>query len=180
MDQFNHEFSELTKGHKVFGVIIAIAMILLGIGSFFAPLFSTSIIIWLFIAGIFIYGIFLIYSYTQTQIKNGWTLASGILALILGILMIFSPPLAKADTFAFMIGFMTMMTGVNQVVAASAAKKAGAERTGWLTASGIINIILSFFFIFNPFVMLLAFDIIVAVYLIFGGIALFAATFSSK
>lgn len=94
--------------------------------------------------------------------------------------MIFSPLLAKADTFAFMLGFMTMMTGVNQVVAASVAKKTGAEKTGWLTTSGVINIILSFFFIFAPFVMLLAFDIIVAVYLIFGGVALFAATFSSK
>ncbi|MGL4605920.1 MAG: HdeD family acid-resistance protein [Eubacteriaceae bacterium] len=180
MDPFKHEFSELTKGHKVLGILISIVLVLLGIGCFFAPVFSTGVIIWLFISGIIVYGIFLIYSYAKATVKNGWALASGIISLILGVLLIVSPPLAKADTFAFMIGFLCMMTGVNQIGVASASKKAGAEKTGWLTASGVLNIILSFFFIFNPFIMLLAYDIIVGVYLVFGGITLFAATCSSK
>jgi len=171
--------SSVTKGSKGLGIVVSILMVLLGIGVFFAPQLFLSMMVWLFVIGIMIYGVFLIYEYAKSEIKSGWTLTAGILAVILGFLLIFSPSLAKAETFAFMLAFMTLFTGINQVSASSLMRKQG-EGNGWLTAAGVINIILGFFFLFNPYIMLFTFSIIAGIYLIVGGIALFASTMSSK
>ncbi|PKM59865.1 MAG: hypothetical protein CVU99_11045 [Firmicutes bacterium HGW-Firmicutes-4] len=101
------------------------------------------------------------------------------MAVILGFLLIFAPALSRAETFGFMLAFMTLFTGINQITASSVLKKQGGSRTGWLLTAGIINTLLGFFFLFNPYVMLFAFSIIAGIYLIVGGIALFAATMSS-
>jgi len=176
----NTDLSSVTKGRKGLGIVVSILMVLLGIGVFFAPQFFVSMMIWLFIIGIVIYGVFMIFDYARSEVKNGWNLTAGILAVILGFLLLFSPALAQAETFAFMLAFMTLFTGINQVTAASVLKKQGGESTGWLTAAGVINIILGFFFLFNPYVMLFTFYIVAGIYLIVSGIALFASTMSSK
>lgn len=176
----NNDLNSFTRGHRTMAVIVAIIMVLLGIGIFIAPLFAVELIIWFFIAGLIIYGAFNIIVYVKSNVKNGWSLASGIMSTILGFLLMFSGPLAQADTFAFMLGFLTLTTGINQMTAASTMKSQGGNGTGWLTAAGVINIILALFFIFNPFVMLFAFELIAGVYLVVGGIALFATTLTGK
>lgn len=169
----------VTKGHKGLGIAASIIMVLLGIGVFVAPQFFVNMMIWIFVIGLMIYGVFMIYDYAKSEIKNGWSLTSGIMAVILGFLLVFAPALARAETFGFMLAFMTLFTGINQITASSVMKKQGGTGTGWLLAAGIINTILGFFFLFNPYVMLFAFSIIAGIYLIVGGIALFASTMSS-
>ena len=167
------------KMSKTLGIVVAILMIILGGLIFFAPLFAAKMIMWFFIAGLILYGAFHIIVFAKSEIKNGWSLTSGIMAVLLGVLLIFSDPLSRASTLAFMLAFISLSTGMNQIAASTVMKKQGAAGTGWLLASGIINIFLSIFLIFNPFVMLLGFGIIAGVYLIFGGIALFAESMSS-
>lgn len=174
----NSDFGNLDKTNRTLGLIVAALMVVLGLLVFFAPGVFAQIILWLFISGLFIHGLFQIIVYSKSIIKNGWSLTSGILSLLLAVLLIFSDPLSRASTFAFMLAFLSLTTGMNQVSAAAVMKKQGAPGTGWLTASGIINIILSVFLIFNPFIMLLGFGIIAGIYLIIGGIALFAETMS--
>ncbi|WP_303866691.1 HdeD family acid-resistance protein [Acetobacterium wieringae] len=171
--------NDFLKMSKTLGIVVAVLMVILGGLIFFAPMFAAQMIMWFFIAGLFIFGIFHIIIFTKSEIKNGWSLTSGIMAVLLGILLIFSDPLSRASTLAFMLAFIALSTGMNQIAASSAMKKNGATGTGWLLASGIINIFLSVFLIFNPFVMLLGFGIIAGVYLIFGGIALFAESMST-
>lgn len=175
----NTDLSSVTKGSKALGMVISILMVLLGIGVFIAPQFFVSMMIWIFVIGLMIYGVFLIFDYTKSEVKNGWNLTSGIMAVILGFMLIFAPALARAETFGFMLAFMTLFTGINQITASSVMKKQGGSGTGWLLSAGIINTILGFFFLFNPYVMLFAFSIIAGIYLIVGGIALFASTMST-
>lgn len=175
----NTDLSSVTKGSKALGMVISILMVLLGIGVFMAPQFFVSMMIWIFVIGLMIYGVFLIFDYTKSEVKNGWNLTSGIMAVILGFMLIFAPALARAETFGFMLAFMTLFTGINQITASSVMKKQGGSGTGWLLAAGIINTILGFFFLFNPYVMLFAFSIIAGIYLIVGGIALFASIMST-
>lgn len=168
------------KMGKPMGIIVSIVMVLLGIGVFMAPQFFASIMLWIFVVGVFVYGIYLVFDYARSEVKNGWNLTTGIMAIILGLLLLFAPTLAQAQTFAFVLGFMVLFTGINQIASSSMIRRQGGDSTGWLTASGIINIILGFFFLFNPYVMLYAFYIIAGIYLIIGGIALFASSMSSK
>ena len=171
--------NDFLKMSKTLGIVVAILMIILGCLIFFAPMFAAQMIMWFFITGLIIYGLFHIIIFAKSEIKNGWSLTAGIMAILLGILLIFSDPLSRASTLAFMLAFIALSTGMNQISASSLMKKQGASGTGWLLASGIINIALSIFLIFNPFVMLLGFGIIAGVYLIFGGIALFAESMST-
>ncbi|AFA47628.1 HdeD family acid-resistance protein [Acetobacterium woodii] len=171
--------NDFLKMSKTLGIVVAILMVVLGALIFFAPMFAAQMIMWFFIIGLIIYGAFHIILFANSEIKNGWSLTAGIMATLLGILLIFSDPLSRASTLAFMLAFITLTTGMNQITAASVMKKQGSPGTGWLLASGIINVLLSIFFIFNPFVMLLGFGIIAGVYLIFGGIALFAECMST-
>lgn len=175
----NSNVSNMVKGHRGIGVVVSILMVLIGVWVFQAPTTFVSTTLWIFVAGLVIYGVYLIFDFARSDVKNGWRLTTGIISVILGLLLIFAPNLAKADTFAFILAFMTLFSGINHVTEASVRKKEGGEGTGWLTASGVISIILGFFFLFNPFWMLFTFTIIAGIYLIVGGIALFASTMSS-
>ncbi|HEY5558079.1 HdeD family acid-resistance protein [Acetobacterium sp.] len=176
----NSDVSNVAKGSKTVGIVVSILMVLLGIGVFMAPQFFVSMMVWLFVFGLMIYGVYLVYEYAVSEVKNGWSLTTGIIAIILGFMLIFSPALVDATTFAFILAFMVLFTGINQVSASAAIKRAGGSDTMWLTASGVINIILGFFFLFNPYVFLLIFPVIAGIYLIVGGIALFASSMTSN
>lgn len=175
----NSEPNQFSKTMKVFGIIASILMIILGVLVFLKPLFAAQIIMWLFIAGLFIYGSFLIFIFAKAAVKNGWNLASGIMAVTLAILLIFSEPLGRASTFAFMLAFMALSSGINQIGAGIVMKKTGAGKSTWLIVSGIINILLFIFLFIAPLTILMSFGIIAGVFLIFEGIALFAETMST-
>ncbi|WKY48339.1 DUF308 domain-containing protein [Eubacteriaceae bacterium ES3] len=170
---------EFLKSMKIFGIIVSILMIVMGVLVFTKPVFAAEIIFWLFELGILAYGIFSIVTYAKSTVKNGWTLVTGIMAVVLGILLVMSSTLQTAGTFAFMLAFMSMSAGINQLSAGMTIKKSGAEGSGWLIASGVINLLLSVFLIFAPVAALLGFGFIAGIYLIVGGIALFAEVMST-
>jgi len=55
-----------TNGHKGVGIAASIIMVLLGIGVFIAPQFFLNMMIWIFVVGLMIYGVFLIYDYAKS------------------------------------------------------------------------------------------------------------------
>ncbi len=175
----NNEPSQSLKTMKIIGIIVSILMILLGGLIFFKPLFAAQIIMWLFIGGLFVYGSFLIFIFAKAAIKNGWNLASGIMAITLAILLVFSEPLGRASTFAFLLAFMALSSGINQISAGAIMKKTGAGKSTWLFVSGVINILLFIFLLVAPLMILLSFGIIAGVFLIFEGVALFAESMST-
>lgn len=175
----NNEPSQPLKTMKVAGIIVSILMIILGVLIFLKPLFAAKIIMWLFIGGIFVYGSFLIFIFAKSAIKNGWNLASGIMAITLAILLIFSEPLGRVSTLAFLLAFMALSSGINQISAGAIMKKTGAGKSTWLIVSGIINILLFIFLLIAPLTILMSFGIIAGVFLVFQGIALFASLMST-
>ena len=55
---------------------------------------------------------------------------------------------------------------------ASVLKKGGEKGTIWMTLSGILDLICSIFFIIAPFRMTFAYEMIMGLYLLMGGITL--------
>ncbi|MGI6153373.1 MAG: HdeD family acid-resistance protein [Christensenellaceae bacterium] len=172
----------ITKGNKTGGIIIAILMIILGILFMLRPLITEAIAMYLAMIGLVIYGIFqiIVYAKTPSELKNGWKLANGIIFIILGVLLIAGSPVVMIEMFAFLLGFLAMFSGINQIAASSAVKKAGESGSGWLLASGIINLVLSAFFIIAPFAASFILAYILGLYLIIGGVALFAEACSGQ
>ena len=150
----------------------------IGILFFVWPLIMALGIEFISAIGIIIYGVYQIVKYAKTpaDAKNSWSLANGIIFIILGVIAATSGVIARAEMFAFILGFLALMSGISQISAFGAFKKSGQAGMGGLVVSGIINIIIAIFFILSPFAATWAFQWIFGIYLLIGGIALLAET----
>ncbi len=167
---------QATRGNRVAGIIVSIILIILGILLLVVPMGTSVVIMYIASGGFIVYGIYQIIAYAKTphEQKHGWTLANGIIFTILGLLLIFGGPMDMAYTFMFMLAFMAITGGIMQITAYGPIKRSGAQGAGWMLASGIINLLLGFAFIFMPLGSSMAVTIILGVYLIVFGIAFFA------
>lgn len=171
-----------SRGSRMGGIIVAIAMIILGV-LFIARPFGTGIVLMAIATiGFIIYGVYQIIAYVQTpaELRNGWTIANGIVFIILGLLIILGGGLDMMVTFAFILGFLAMFGGINQVTAYSALHKNGQPGAGWVLASGIINIIIGIMFIVAPFGTWLVWDYVLGIYLVVGGVAFLIEVLSGQ
>ncbi len=184
----NDAARKMTGGHKTAGIIIAVCMIVIGMLIFAAPLIVGLGIGYLVTIGFIVYGIFQIIAYVRTHAdyRNGWTIANGIIFTLLGTLILvqaLGTPLGNLNmlsTFSFIIGFFALFGGITQLSSYGAFKKAGEPGAGWILASGIINLILGILIICAPIAGWFTIEWIFAIYLIVGGIALFAEACSGK
>lgn len=172
----NNIAQKVSGGSKKGGIIIAVCMIVLGILFFVWPLIMALGIEFIAAIGIIIYGVYQIVHYAKmpADARNSWSLANGIIFIILGILAASTGVIARAEMFAFLLGFLALMSGINQISAFGAYKKSGAAGAGGLIVSGIINIILAIFFILTPFAATWVFQWVFGIYLLVGGIAFLA------
>jgi len=178
----------MTGGNKTAGIVIAICMVVLGILIFMAPLIAGLGIAYLVTVGFIIYGIFEIVAYlrTPTDVRNGWTIANGIIFTFVGILILAEALGARFDqinmvsTLSFIIGFFALFGGITQAASYGTFKKSGEPGAGWVLVSGIINLILGILIICAPILGWFTMEWIFAIYLIVGGIALFAEACSGK
>lgn len=173
--------NKVTKGNKIAGIIIAIAMIVLGILMFMRPILTSAVLEKIAVGGFLAYGVYQVIMYFKAPAaaKNGWTLASGIMWLAIGLLMLFANAAVTIETFAFIFAFIAMSTGITRISVANDVKKAGGP-SGWILASGIINLILAVFFLITPFAVTGLLGLIAGIYLVIAGIVLLADSASSK
>lgn len=176
------------KQHKIMGIIIAACMVVLGImilvmpvGSWFAVNYGVAI-------GVLLVGIFelIVFFRTAPPYRSEGTLASGILFVVMGI-VIFALSLGDPSNqatllaiFAAVLGFFALYRGIMQFFSYSRFKRLDEKDTGWLMTSGILNVIIGVLMVFLPFTGILAVGIVLGLYLIVGGIALFTEAFSGK
>ncbi|BDF57353.1 hypothetical protein CE91St36_01700 [Christensenellaceae bacterium] len=184
----NNMAKKISGGNKTAGIIIAICMIVIGVLIFMAPLITGLGIAYLITVGFIVYGIFQIIAYARTSsdYRNGWTLANGIIFALLGILILVQAlgtqlgALNMLSVFSFFIGFFALFGGITQISSYGAFKKAGEPGAGWILASGIINLVLGILIVCAPIAGWFTMEWIFAIYLIVGGIALFAEACSGK
>lgn len=171
---------KVQSGNRKWGVILAICMVVLGIILTIWPLHVSYALMVLATILFIVYGVYEIVVYIRTPkgFRNGWVLANGIMLIVLGAIILMGKPQSMYLTFAFLLGFMTLTAGISQI--SSFIALSGAPGRGWLLLSGILNIIMSFFFILSPFAATWAMAYVVGIYLIVGGIALFAEAASGQ
>lgn len=172
----NDVAEKLTRGNRVGGIIVAICMVVLGIMLMIWPLRTGYAMMVVATIGFIVYGIYqiIVYIRTPSDYKNGWTLANGIIYTILGLLILSESGESMFLTFAFLLGFLALYGGITQCATYGIIKKSGEPGAGWVLASGIMNIIMGIFFLITPFAATWAIDYVLGIYLVIGGIALFA------
>jgi len=110
------------------------------------------------------------------QFENwGWSLAFGIITLIVGLSLLIHPALSLS-VLAFYIGFVILFRSVAAISFALDVKKYGSKNWGGLLILGILGTLFSFILIWNPVFAGLSIVILIAISFLFAG--LFSIYFS--
>jgi uncharacterized membrane protein HdeD (DUF308 family) len=159
-------------GNRVLGVIIGIIMIIFGILFIVRPLQVAMILDIIATLGFLLYGIYQIVCYVRSpaQLRSGWQLAFGIVWILMAILILASGGAGIIVTFAFLLGFLAVLSGFMQVSLYSAIR--GQSGAGLILASAIINILLGVAMLILPFFAAAVVAIAQGIYLIVAGLAL--------
>jgi len=119
-------------------------LIVLGVLAVFAPLFAglaVAIIFGWLLLMVGIIGVAAAFA-GRDHHHQGWRLASSAIAIIVGILLLMNP-LVGAAGLAILIGAYLIFAGITRVGLALNHRKRGADRWGWLLASGILDLVLA-------------------------------------
>ena len=143
---------ELQNGikHWYIPLIIGILSIAVGVWTIMTPLESYLALSIVFAVLFFVNGIFSTYfALANKGPQWGWSLAWGIVGIILGVLLMASP-LLSAATLAIYVGFMLLFYSVmGLAVSVNIKRQLGVGGTDLLILS-ILGIILSFIMLWNP------------------------------
>jgi uncharacterized membrane protein HdeD (DUF308 family) len=161
-------------GRSVWLTIEGVLLILLGIAALVMPLMAglaaTLVFAWiLMLTGL----IGLISAFAGRDHSHlGWSLASAIIALLIGVVLLFYP-LAGAEALTLIIGAYLFLDGIALIGLALDHRKRGISPWGWLLASGLIDLVLAAVILFmNAIGSAVFVGIMVGLSLIFAGIAL--------
>ena len=173
---------------KKTGIIVSIIMIALGLLAFFDPFALGIGITYIITIGLGIYGISGIIAFIKGEAgnRNGWTLANGIVLTLLAVLMLWTAlgnaygSVQMLSTLTFIIGFFTLLGGIDQIQAYSDLRKASVPGASLMLASGILNLFLTLLILINPLFGWFGLSVIWGLYLTVSGIIIFAESCTGK
>ena len=135
-------------------LVVGILSIVLGILFLLKPLDAWITLIILFIVSFFIIGISqLVFSISNRKILRGWgwTLAGGILSILVGCLLL-NIPTVTPTIMIYFVGFWIMFQSIWAIGVSVELQRWGVKGWGWLLALAILGLLFSFMFIFtSPF-----------------------------
>ena len=147
----NSLFKKVKKAIDYWYIPLLVGILFVGIGiwSFITPLAAYLTLAFLFSISFLGSGIFeIIFAISnRKKIDNwGWTLASGILGLVVGILLI-SNPLISITILPLYVGFVILFRSIMAIVIAFDLKSYAVPDWANLLVLGILGIIFSFIFL---------------------------------
>lgn len=182
IDDIKDGWNKRVKSIRTWGFVIAILMIVLGVLCMIKPLQTTYALEVVVSAALVVFGIFGIVHYVKlpVMLRSGVTLASSILNIILGIMLLTSPADDVLSSFGFLFGLSMMMSGFEEITQTGTLHAFGIIDTGWMTFNGILNIICGIILLGAPLASVFAVSFVIAFYLLVGGITLLVACIKSK
>jgi uncharacterized membrane protein HdeD (DUF308 family) len=155
-------------------MIEAILLLVLGVAALIAP-FIAGLTIALLIGWLLVLsgavGLFAAFA-GRVHFHRGWSLASAIIALIAGLLLLLFP-LIGVLTVAIVIGAYLMVDGVSLIGLGLTRRKRGYSGWPWLLASGALDVVLAIFILsLGAAGSSTVIGIIVGIDLIFAGVVL--------
>lgn len=182
VNEIKEKWNKNLRSTRIWGFIAAIFMLVMGVLCMIYPLETTYVIEVFVSIALLCFGIWEVVRYFQRSpfLRTGASLASGILNIILALLLLTSPAEDLLLSFGFLFGLDLLMLGFEQVTSASRFGAIGITGTGWLTADGVLNIIFGFILLLLPMTSVVAVSVILAMYLIFGGVSLLVFSINAK
>jgi len=152
---YNETFKSIKDAikHWYLLTVLGVIFIALGILAIVTPVATYLSLALLFSIAFFVTGILEIISSIsfRKQLDGwGWSLASGILDFIIGLLLILYPQISII-TLPLFVGFVVLYRSMMGIAWSIELKKFKISDWGWLLFIGILGVIFSFFLLWNPF-----------------------------
>lgn len=168
------------------GIVASIVLAVLGLLTFFTPISMGVGMAYLLTAGLMVYGISQTVAFFRApkEARSGWSLVNGIMLLLFSGFTLWSGlsgvygTLQMIASLSYVAGFLTIAAGISQISTFFALQRASGS--GWIMASGILNLLLSLVILANPVVSWFTLTSVWGIYLTVSGIALFAESLSGR
>ena len=168
------------------GIVASVVLAVLGLLTFFTPISVGVGMAYLLTAGLMVYGISQTVAFFRApkEARSGWTLVNGIMLLLFSGFTLWSGlsgvygTLQMIASLSYVAGFLTIAAGISQISTFFALQRASGS--GWIMASGILNLLLSLVILANPVVSWFTLTSVWGIYLTVSGIALFAESLSGR
>ena len=168
------------------GIVASIVLAVLGLLTFFTPISVGVGMAYLLTAGLMVYGISQTVAFFRApkEARSGWTLINGIMLLLFSGFTLWSGlsgvygTLQMIASLSYVAGFLTIAAGISQISTFFALQRASGS--GWIMASGILNLLLSLVILANPVASWFTLTSVWGIYLTVSGIALFAESLSGR
>lgn len=165
------------------GIVASILLAILGLLTFFTPISMGVGMAYLLTAGLLVYGISQTAAFFRApkETRSGWSLVNGIMLLFSGFTLwsglsgVYGT-LQMIASLSYVAGFLTIAAGISQISTFFALQRASGS--GWIMASGILNLLLSLVILANPVASWFTLTSVWGIYLTVSGIALFAESLS--
>lgn len=182
INEIRENWNKNIRSMRIWGIIASIFMIVVGILCVVFPMTTTYVIEVMASIALLLFGIWEVVRYVKRSsfLRTGVSLASGILNILLAVLLLTSPKAEMLLFFGFLFGLNLLMIGFEMVTAAGRFRAVGIAETGWMMANGVINIIIGIILLLIPLASIAAVSILLAVYLIFGGITLLMMSINAR
>lgn len=132
-------------------LIAGILLIILGIWTIATPLKSYAALSIVFAVGFLVSGAFEVaFAIANRQKAWGWSLALGILSIIVGLLLVANPGVSMA-TLPYYVGFTLLFRSISGIASAYEMKQYGILDWGTLMVTAVLGVIFSFILLWNPF-----------------------------
>lgn len=134
-------------------ILVGVLAVALGIWSLITPLTTLVALTLVFSITFFVSGIFEIaFALSNKKVLKGWgwTLVSGIIDLIFGLILVAMPIEVIALVLTYFVGFWVMFQSIWAIGSAAELQRNGVKGWGWLMALAVLGVIMSFIFIMSP------------------------------
>lgn len=133
-------------------ILVGILAIVLGIWCAVTPDTTLVALTIVFIVAFLISGIFeIVFAVSNRDMSGwGWSLAGGILDLILGILLMALPLPVITIVLVYFVGFWILIRSIWGIGTASDLSRWKVKGWGWMLALAILGVIAAFFFFISP------------------------------
>lgn len=150
----NSLFNSIQKAIRYWwiSIVVGIISVVLGVWCLFQPVITLVTLSMLFVAGFIIGGIFeIIFAVANKEGMRGWgwTLASGIISVLFGLLLL-SKPISTLAVMLFFVGFWLMFQSLWSIGTSVDLQMMKVKGWGWLLTFGVLGLIFSFILILNP------------------------------
>ncbi len=133
-------------------VLIGLLFLVAGIFSIIKPVEAYASLTILFEVFFLVGGVFeIIYAASNSKFDNswGWTLVAGIIDVLIGLMLVFSPIEVSGMMLLYFVGFWIMFRSLWAVGISIDMQMIGMKGWGWLLAWAILGLIFSCIFIFS-------------------------------